>query len=66
MKKRWVGMLLALSMALTMVATATACAFTDVNEDLWCQQEIMDLTEAGVIGGEEDGRFRPRWSQRHR
>ena len=59
MKKRWVGMLLALSMALTLVATVTACAFTDVNEDLWCEQEILDLTEAGVIGGYEDGTFRP-------
>ena len=59
MKKRWVGMLLALSMALTMMATVTACAFTDVNEDLWCEQEILDLTEAGVIGGYEDGTYRP-------
>ena len=59
MKKRWVGMLLAFSMLLTMVATVTACAFTDVNEDLWCQQEIMDLTEAGVISGYADGSYRP-------
>ena len=49
MKKRWVGMLLALSMALTMMATVTACAFTDVNEDLWCEQEILDLTEVSTL-----------------
>lgn len=59
MKKRWVGMMLALSMVMTLMATVTACAFTDVNEDLWCEQEIMDLTEAGVISGYEDGTYRP-------
>ena len=59
MKKRWMGILLALSMVLTLTATVAACAFTDVNEDLWCRQEILDLTEAGVIGGYEDGTYRP-------
>lgn len=59
MRKSWLGLLLALVMVLTMAATVAACAFSDVNADLWCEQEITDLTEAGVIGGYADGTFRP-------
>ena len=60
MKRRVTGLLLALTLltALTIPAQA-AGGFSDVGEDLWCRQEILDLTEAGIISGYADGTYRP-------
>ncbi len=59
MKKTWVGMLLALTLLAGLSVPARAAEFTDVDESVWCRQEIWDLTEAGVISGYEDGTYRP-------
>lgn len=60
MKKRAMGLLLTLALLASMTLPVQAAGgFTDVNEDLWCRQEILDLTEAGVISGYADGTYRP-------
>ena len=59
MKRSWVGMLLALMLMPSLLIPANAAEFTDVDEALWCRQEILDLAEAGVISGYEDGSYRP-------
>ncbi len=59
MKRNWVGMLLALVLLAGLSVPAKAAEFTDVDDSVWCRQEIWDLTEAGVISGYEDGTYRP-------
>lgn len=58
--KKWVSLLLALSLLLgVMTVSASAAVFTDVAQDFWCHQEVSDLVDAGVIGGYGDGTYRP-------
>ncbi len=59
MKRTLMTLLLVLALLPGLPIPAKAAEFTDVNEDLWCRQEIWDLTEAGVISGYEDGSYRP-------
>ncbi|MGM9619069.1 MAG: GH25 family lysozyme [Oscillospiraceae bacterium] len=59
MKKRLVGMALALTLLLGFSVPARAASFSDVKASLWCAQQIYDMAEAGVINGYGDGTYRP-------
>ena len=57
--KKWVGFLLAAALMLGMTVPVSAASFSDVGTELWCYQQITDLTASGVIGGYADGSYRP-------
>ena len=59
MKRTLVGMLLVFVLFTGLMIPAQAAGFRDVDEALWCRQEILDLAGAGVISGYEDGTYRP-------
>ncbi|KIL46639.1 hypothetical protein KP77_27660 [Jeotgalibacillus alimentarius] len=40
-------------------STALSAGFSDVPGDHWASQEISELSEAGIIGGFQDGTFKP-------
>ncbi|TFE04004.1 S-layer homology domain-containing protein [Jeotgalibacillus salarius] len=40
-------------------STALAATFSDVQENHWAYHEITDLSEADIIGGFQDGTFKP-------
>ena len=58
--KKVLSLLLAVTMLFTMVLSASAVKFDDVDENYaWAENAIEALSEDGVITGYEDGTFKP-------
>lgn len=59
--RRTAGILLSLTMALTLAAPAAAAGstFTDVPQSHWAYAYVEEMTQAGVVGGVGDGKFDP-------
>jgi hypothetical protein len=58
--KRWISLLLALTMVCSLVVPAAAATtFPDLSEDHWAYSFIQDLVENGIYTGYGDGTIRP-------
>lgn len=59
MKKRIVFVLLAVLMISANVTHLFAITFSDLSSSHWAYSNIMDLAEAGIINGYENGTYQP-------
>lgn len=57
--KRFVSLVLALMLCAGLAAPALAAEFTDVSADHAFHDAIADCSEKGIVGGYDDGTFRP-------
>ncbi len=58
--KRWISLVLALTLALSFaVPAAAAQQFSDLPEDYWAYDFMQDLYERGIFTGYSDGTIRP-------
>ena len=55
----WVFMALTLLLAGTTLVRAYDISFSDVPESSWFYEDVMTLSESGVVSGYPDGTFRP-------
>ena len=56
---RWVFMALTLLLAGTTLVHAYDISFSDVPESSWFYEDVMTLSESGVVSGYPDGTYRP-------
>lgn len=57
--KKIISVLIVLVFAFSAALSASAAAFSDLQESHWAYSSIMALAETGTINGFEDGTFRP-------
>ena len=55
----WVFMALTLLLAGTTLVRAYDISFSDVPESSWFYEDVMTLSESGVVSGYPDGTYRP-------
>ena len=55
----WVFMALTLLLAGTTLVRAYDISFSDVLESSWFYEDVMTLSESGVVSGYPDGTYRP-------
>ena len=55
----WVFMALTLLLAGTTLVCAYDISFSDVPESSWFYEDVMTLSESGVVSGYPDGTYRP-------
>ncbi len=57
--KKIVSMLLCILVIFSMCINVFAIEFTDLSDDHWAYQNVMELVNEGTINGYEDGSFKP-------
>ncbi len=59
MKKRFLGMMLAGLLSVSMASQALAIDYTDLSKDHWAYKQIEELTNANILVGYPDKTFHP-------
>ena len=58
MKKRFLGVILAIAMAISFSVQAFAASYTDISGH-WAEEYLEDLADRGLLTGYQDGTMRP-------